>query len=190
MIYSDFIKGTVSNYVTNTHPVTFKSTNNWHYHDRALPIFEALDLNGIKLLGADKLHNILSLELVPWHTQRWSNLGTYPKDNAEAIFKHIIKFAAEASRCITPQKLNGFVIVRASHDTIKDIFSSKYHIDEIQAPTNVVGSRNLISAKYSIIRFLHQGIDDVKFLLIWKYKSLGNNNFPHCSDLIRIIQNI
>lgn len=180
--YSSFVDGLVGSYVSNNNPVPLGIICEWHYNNRALPIFEALQFNGVNLSGNDSLNNILSLELIPWHSMGWNNLGKYPQIHSQSILDHVIKFAAEASRCIQNERLNRCVIVRTSLANIQAIFKGRYTITQKETKIGI--------SKYAEIRFNNIGIDDVRFVLIWQEKQLSRNNLPHCTDFIKIIQKI
>ncbi len=209
--YSNFITENVSKYspailqptptVSSTGLPILLGTSDWHYKNRAYPIFDALNILGINLSGKDYLQNILSLELVPWHTQGWGNLGSYPKTNTTAIFEHIIMFAAEASRCIDNEKLRKYVLVRSSLSNFKMIFNKtlggKYQYKIDAALHHIIDSNLSLYriSNFEVVYFPNHGIDDVRFILVWQnrqkaYNPVSNNNFPHCSDLIRIIQDL
>ena len=180
--YTSFVDGLVSSYVSNNNPGSLGIICDWHYNNRALPIFEALQFNGVNLGGNDSLNNLLSLELIPWHSMGWNNIGQYPQAHSQSILDHVIKFAAEASRCIQNEKLNRCVIVRTSLANIQAIFNGRYTITQNETKIGI--------SKYAEIRFNNVGIDDVRFVLIWQSKQLSRNNLPHCTDLIKIISRI
>ena len=191
--YGDFINDNVSNYISNKNHISLWQTNNWHYINRAKPIFDAMTALGENVKGIDSLHNFLSIELLPWHTAHWNNVGNYPINNAKSIYNYSIKFAAKASMNIKNQLLGNCVLVRCPYSKFEAIFKYSKSIppyEFIKPISSYVGVEKLDISKYTIIRFCDSEIENVKFVLIWQPNRLSQNNLPYCCDLPKILSTI
>ena len=186
--YSDFMREMVDVYKSNANSIVLKATNDWHYNNRCIPIFRVLKMFGI----TDYLEykNFLSIELLPWHTSRFINLGKYPKDNVETIVKQSIFFATEASKNIKNDILRNKVLFRMSIKTIKSIFSkTKFNIVEQKTKKMQDEFENANYVEFKILDNKNNNIfNDVRFYAIWQPFLLSMNNFPYSADLKRIIE--
>lgn len=195
--YRNFIKNNVSFYIKSRYnnsnkigaPTPFlETTCDWHYKNRCKPIIDTLNILGNNV--SYNLRNHLSIELIPWHSKGVNkDVTAYAHTNADMIFNHCIKFAAEASRCIHPDYLRRIVFVRIPHDKFVHIFK-KFQIEILIEKANTINGDILDYSHISVIRFSDRFIDDVKFILIWMPDRFSSNNFPHCLDLIKIMKHI
>lgn len=144
------------------------NTAYWHMNRRAKPI-----LNNISNTSDYTLENHLSIELIPWHTDKVDqrNYVPYLEYNIKAVYEHSICFAANESKRIDG-KLKNVVLLRMSGVFTKNLLDK-------------LGKKKLVT--YTIIcegnvnhgYYLEFSLDKwpgVRFISIWgKYT---RNNFP------------
>ena len=185
--FTPYVKKTAS-YVNANNVTILPNATDWNYHNRAKPVFEALKCIGVPLAD-DGLENHLSIELVPWHSGSWSMVKDYAVQNANNIFEHCIKFAAEASRCILNNKLRNVVLVRTSLCEFMNLFRD-YKTNILVPECDLVKCTRLDCSKYAVVNFLKSGFDDVRFVVMWQVKQLNRNNFSHCFDFVKILEHV
>lgn len=158
-------------------------TRDWHFKKRAKPVLAAL-----KSIGAiscyQGLENHLSLELIPWHTQKVdANYKNYLKKNIMMVYQHSLCFAANEASRIANGKLKNVVLLKMSGD------NTKFLVEElIRAGIDAkLGSRGILSIKDGkYLEFSIAKLPGVRFISIWGPKS--RNNFP--SALENILRSI
>lgn len=185
--YSDFIREMVDAYKSNANSIALKATNDWHYKNRCIPIFRILKLFGIT--DYLEFNNFLSIELVPWHSSKFVNLGKYPNENIETIINQSVYFAAEASKEIRNDILRNKVLFRMSINTIRSIFSkTKFKIKEQKSKNKPDEFENANYVEFEILCNKNKIFTDVRFYAIWQPFQMSMNNFPYSADLKRIIE--
>lgn len=176
------------------HLVRGADEDNYNYKNRAKHIFDSLSLLNVNLQCYNKLENHLTVELLPWHSKKWTLASKYAKQNRNAIFNYSIKFAAETSKQIINDKLRNVVLVRASITQLLEIFEynkqNPYNIKIIVPESDYINGEKLDCSKYAVIKFIYHDMWDVKFLVIWRPKRgfSSQNNFPNCLDFIKILK--
>lgn len=177
--FHEYVTDSVNSFInkkTNTKKTVLdtKKASNWHYTNRAEPIFKALNykLNPNKFdTSKTSLKKILSLEIIPWCTPNTINLYDYIEHNHNVIFNYIIKFAAEASKLIDNDDLRNIVLVRMAAYNFKLFMGGVGGFNYVKKETIISKS----DTKYSIYEFTQ--IPDVKFVCIWAKKY--RNRFPN-----------
>lgn len=172
-----------------------KETINWHFTERASPLFAALDKISLTDVWSRNLNvsNHLSIELIPWHTKQASGIGyakqynAYIKQNLREIFDYCISFAAVASRNIANNKLKNTVIIRASYRRIEPLLLKlkKAEITGYKEMPKVL-TLNGSNSKYQVFEL--NAFKDIKFVCVWDPKR--RNKLPCVPDLQSIITNI
>jgi hypothetical protein len=164
--YSDLVEQIVTGQI-----VALSPTNTFHY-TRANQIHTAL--------GMTEHLPYLSLELVPWHTQHAHEVMGYLNFNFKALFKNVIKFAANQSMRIEG-RLNRKVLIRSAN---VELLCNLIRLHHLGQPEMVDGeAKNMRNAKYQ--RFRIDLWRDVEFICIWKKE--GSNGLPNHEDLIDIL---
>lgn len=215
--YQQFIHREVDNFSLGV-PTNFPQTNDWHYTNRAKPVFNALAGSGAKhnwqLIFSNSdfksltLHNHLSIELIPWHT---SGVGKIPGASG-SIFDYInlnlgntflqtLLFAASRSRCINNTVLQNTVILRLGKTYTRDLlkklkraglikcFSEITYINLLTGPHPATST----TGNGAFLRFTidHPDLLDIAFVSIWRPKrDSQQNNFPDPDLLIWIFANM
>ena len=162
-------------------------TCQWHWNNRAIPIFQALKAIG-SIKGNVWLYNHLSIEMIPWHTKTVGikSYLLYVKDNVQRIFDYVIKFAANESRRIANDTLKNVVILKMSGGmtiNILNIFTNAGINNKVIIPPTPPLPNG---GRYMVFSF--DDIQGVKFVSIWGQRS--RNNFPPQDDLKEILKTI
>ena len=169
--------------VNNT--MILPGTRCWHWSKRAIPVLSSLARLGI-ISPSYSLENHLSVELIPWHTDKvGSGFRQYVDNNVQAIYDNSICFAAEESRRIANEKLKSKVILRMNDKTTIDFLTKLKNVGQnysCQATrTSLFGN-----GKYMI--FTIASLPDITFISIWGPNS--RNDFPPKQDMDDIISKI
>ena len=215
--YQQFIHREVDNFSSGV-LTNLPGTNDWHFTNRAKPIFDALADSGAKhnwqivFSNSDfkslTLHNHLSVELIPWHTP---GVGTIPGSSGSVFdyinlnlgntFLRTLLFAASRSRCINNSVLQNTVILRLGKTYIRDLLKKLkkaglikgfYEITYINLLTGPHPATSP-SGNGAFLRFTidHPDLLDITFVSIWRPKrDSKQNNFPDPDLMKWIFENI
>ena len=169
-------------------PSVLKNTRKWHKSKRAMRILNALCRNG-SIKKRYCLENHLSVELIPWHTQKVEkSYMDYLKKNILAIYEHSICFAANESRRIGNSILKNVVIVRMNDKRTKIVL---HELCKNGVPSKIIRSGVSTSGNGRYMEFCFpssKDIKDIRFICIWGRKS--RNDFPPSCDMDDIIRMI
>lgn len=180
MSIKSIFKGSYARDIVGNATTVLPDTHKWHNKYRALPI-----LNSLERIGAISqpysLENHLSVELLPWHTQKvTTNYKKYLAHNIQAVFDHSIRFAADMSTKIINKKLNSVVILRMSGANTNQLLNLLNTIGETSHP--VKSALPIFDGKY--LEFKINSLRDIKFISIWGPTSRNKFPSPHSLDAI------
>jgi hypothetical protein len=192
--YSSFVNSEAKRITSH-----FPGTRTWHNGQRATRIFNTLKRLGFPLTPTDQLHNHLSIELIPWHTENTGSIGTYINHNLNMIYEHSFVFAADQSRRIANPLLNNKVILRLSGAVTLDLLNNMvklgFGLYIVLIPPNHTTTGPAITAKGKHVtgsagyfKFTFNAIPDIEFISIWDIT--GGNAFPPDGDMDWIFTHI
>jgi hypothetical protein len=157
-------------------------TENWHQNKRAKPMISALRIyHGPQIFcqeGNEMKHH-LSVELIPWHTEKASEAYAYIDENAKAIVDYSITFAAKQSLRIPKNvRTHGKVFVRMRWPFFENILISAHEPYQIIPP--VMPS---LDSGWKLIIFRISKFKGVTFYCLWN----ANNILPESNILVKIL---
>lgn len=160
-------------------------TRCWHCSKRATPVLSSLARLGY-IAPSFSLENHLSVELIPWHTDKVGNgYKHYLENNIQAVYENSICFAAGEAKRIANEKLKSKVILRMNDKTTVNLLKKLKNIGysySCQA-TQISASGN---GKY--MKFIIASLPDTTFISIWGPTS--RNDFPPKQDMDYILNKI
>ena len=159
-------------------------TERWHHHRRYKPLMNALGADE-KKIAPDTRHH-LSIELLPFHDDADNLL--YCRDNRDGVISHALRFAASASRLISPPRcvpegaasLRNIVIARCAVDKIIEIAGAENITDRSMMPADNG------KIKVETFRLKEAEFSDVLFVSL----SGARNNLPSPESLKEILKSI
>ena len=159
-------------------------TERWHHCRRYKPLIKALEVDE-KEIAPDTRHH-LGIELLPFHDDVDNRL--YCRDNRDKVVSHTLRFAAGASRLISPPRcapsdaatLRNIVIARCAVDKIIEIAGAETITDRMTVPADK-GKINV-----ETFRLKEAGFSDVLFVSL----SGARNSLPSHKLLNEILKTI
>lgn len=159
-------------------------TERWHHRRRYMPLLKALSADE-KDIAPDTRHH-LSIELMPFHDAESNRI--YCRDNRDGMLRHALRFAARASRLVSPPlcapdaaaSLCNMVIARCAVDKIIEISGEKAITDRSTMPAD----KDKI--KVETFRLKEAEFRDVLFVSL----SGARNSLPSHESLKEILKTI
>lgn len=159
-------------------------TERWHHRRRYVPLMKALGV-AEKDIAPDTRHH-LSIELLPFHDAEANRI--YCRDSCDGVLRHALRFAALASRLISPPpsapedaaSLRCMVIARCAVDRIIDAAGE----EAITGRTTVAADKGKI--RVETFRLKEDGFSDVLFVSL----SGAHNSLPAHKSLKAILKTI
>lgn len=145
--YSDYVTQEVLGYV-NKLRVNQWGTSDWHWKNRGQKLAQSKGFNNLTL------QNILSIELVPWHTATFINLGKYPKLNLCPSIYYSLNMAVAASKTIINVHFKNKVILRMNHTNFIPIAKQ----------LNITPVSHITLNKEHSVKYHYQGVE---LILVW-----------------------
>lgn len=172
-------------------PPVFNGTCKWHFNHRASQIVAGLNI--IENLGINEpqVSSLLSIELIPWHTNNFGNIEfNYFLNNLNVTFLNTFLFAANESRRIDNETLINKPLIRTTRTRIIPV------LDLLQENELITGYfispvHNVPEFNYSWdwFRLSHSDFEDITFVRIQAY---GNDlpGYPGTQDFLQRINGI
>lgn len=159
-------------------------TERWHHRRRYKPLMNALGADENEIAPDTRHH--LSIELLPFHDDADNRL--YCRDDRDKVVRHALRFAARASRLVSPRlrvpegaaPLRNIVIARCAVDKIIEIAGAENITDRSTMPA---GNSKIKAERF---RLKEDEFSDVLFVSL----SGARNSLPSPESLKEILKTI